>query len=631
MCVGAIDPCMDQKTCTSVHLGPCEEAGAGPSSYISSAIEGIAFLDEATYLTCADDSCATVVEATGPGYRDLSGHVEAAGGTYAFSMSGNLFGDSWGGYVGTAAYFNTGSTNIISPYVGVYTAHPLDGAQTPRGDSDIGAPGGPYGVCIADGSTGTCEGHEVFGPGAFYNTIFGYAYETVTVSTADEFTFADGFIMETSAGGSFPESTSHFGVRQSFTAVGFDPSSTTLNGGTYTLEDIGNTDVTDIHIAIYGYGTLHFKFPATYNYGPVGGADDLAVDPATGMPLLPVSGSAAAKVKVSWGGVDLPNTIYVDYLFEPLTAANQYFIYGMLVTSTRTPPPPSPSLISWVKAASSDTCVGTISDCDSEATCTSAYIGPCTDAASGASAYLAQAVHGAAFVDESQYLSCSDINSCEHAVVIQSTGPGYRDFSESVIAGDSTYAYTMAGNLFGSTWGGYLGVASYFNTGNADIETATNDFFTAHPTDTTPVTRGSSPIGAPSGPFAACIADGTSGTCTGTRVFSPGAYKFSIFGYTYESTEGLYGASFAAAVAAGQLPNPTTHLGVRTTLTAVGFDATGITFNGGTLTPDTLGTTPITDFTLPTPIGKIKYLVPTAGLKPSFANPQTPTQLSLIP
>ena len=152
---------------------------------------------------------------------------------------------------------------------------------------------------------------------------------------------------------------------------------------------------------------------------------------------------------------------------------------------------------------------------------------------------------------------------------------------------------------------------------------ASNGVYVASPASAARVTRGSSTIGAPDGPYQVCIADGTSGTCVGERSFGPGAYKFSIFGYTYESSTNEYSDSLSAAITAGQLPNPTTHLGVRTVLRAKGFDPSNITFNGGTLTPSTLGTTDITDFTLPTPVGTIRYTFPTAFNYGSVAGAST--------
>ena len=101
-------------------------------------------------------------------------------------MSGNLFGEDWGAYVGAAAYFNTGTGKQPSPVPGTEPRRPIlalsltlnraftspspladtiltnendffvatldNAARVERDDSKIGAPSGPHKTCIADGS-----------------------------------------------------------------------------------------------------------------------------------------------------------------------------------------------------------------------------------------------------------------------------------------------------------------------------------------------------------------------------------------------------------------------------------------------------------------------------------------------
>jgi hypothetical protein len=98
LCVGGYNPCSTPTTCTAVLLGPCEDETRGASAYIASAIAGIGWVNEANYLACpAGQMCSLVVDATGDGYRDLAVDQEFNGGEYAYTMSGNLFGETEGG------------------------------------------------------------------------------------------------------------------------------------------------------------------------------------------------------------------------------------------------------------------------------------------------------------------------------------------------------------------------------------------------------------------------------------------------------------------------------------------------------------------------------------------------------
>ena len=159
-------------------------------------------------------------------------------------------------------------------------------------------------------------------------------------------------------------------------------------------------------------------------------------------------------------------------------------------------------------------------------------IGPCETEGVAPTAYIETSLEAAAMV-KSDYLNCAADNSCDSKVAeSRGTGPGYRDFTaEAEDGADGEYAYMMVGNLFGDTWGGYLGAASYFNTGTTTISTSTNDVFVAHPGTAGHVTRGESTHGAPIGGddgINVCIATSTTAadtSCTGTRSFPPGAYK----------------------------------------------------------------------------------------------------------
>ena len=105
-------------------------------------------------------------------------------------------------------------------------------------------------------------------------------------------------------------------------------------------------------------------------------------------------------------------------------------------------------------------------------------IGPCETEDVAPTAYIETSIETSAMLRSEDYLNCAADNSCNSTVAeSMGTGVGYRDFSDDEgdpdIAGES-YAYMMVGNLFGDDWGGYLGAASYFNTGNTTIKTKYN-------------------------------------------------------------------------------------------------------------------------------------------------------------
>ena len=78
-------------------------------------------------------------------------------------------------YAGVASYINTGDKNIETSTNVVYGAGTTTAARVSRGDSTIGAPNGPYEVCITDTSatSGVCAKNATFEPGALKFSIFG--------------------------------------------------------------------------------------------------------------------------------------------------------------------------------------------------------------------------------------------------------------------------------------------------------------------------------------------------------------------------------------------------------------------------------------------------------------------------
>ena len=98
-----------------------------------------------------------------------------------------------------------------------------------------------------------------------------------------------------------------------------------------------------------------------------------------------------------------------------------------------------------------------------------------------------------------------------------------------------------------SSVGLYVGVASYLNTGPVEIKTDVNKFYMATASNSDRVDRSGadgSSIGAPVGPFHACIAGVKGGNCDGVRSFKKSEYKFSVFGYAS-------GADYDTTVVAG--------------------------------------------------------------------------------
>ena len=125
--------------------------------------------------------------------------------------------------------------------------------------------------------------------------------------------------------------------------------------------------------------------------------------------------------------------------------------------------------------------------------------------------------------------------------------------------------------------GGYVGIASYLNTGTKDIKTNSNTVFVATHDRTSRKDRSSdaepmsdSNIGAPKGPFKICISEvGSDKSCGKERVFNPSAYKFSIFGYI----------SVMPTAGADGFPAGMDHLGLRMKLSTVGFEVESIKVN----------------------------------------------------
>jgi len=137
----------------------------------------------------------------------------------------------------------------------------------------------------------------------------------------------------------------------------------------------------------------------------------------------------------------------------------------------------------------------------------------------------------------------------------------------------------MTGAAFGNsntdTSGAYCAIASYLNTGPSTIETISNDVYIAAPGNWAKTTRNGQAAAAPLGPFKMCISstvesDGSCST-TGARFYPPNAYKFSIYGYTWEdANSGAWATRYAA------MPAGTAYIGVRIRYSAHNFVASKV-------------------------------------------------------
>ena len=234
-------------------------------------------------------------------------------------MTGNVYGNTAveGGYLGTASYLNTGSTTIKTNYnlffganTGQARVDRSSGTISPLSDSAVGAPNGPYKICISDVNNGVCNGPlREYPPSAYKFSLFG------------NYIGPGDFSRHTNAG------MNHFGFRAKIMTSGFDASSLKVNGRPYSEEKV-NDDVTSIELDHPEYGGLHYEFPKKYNLG--NGANAVA----DGETMATVIETKDMNIRVSGmgkeNGVDY---FYIDYIFQIEGLQNlRYFVYDPDVT-----------------------------------------------------------------------------------------------------------------------------------------------------------------------------------------------------------------------------------------------------------------------------------------------------------
>jgi len=323
LCAGIKVPCTDGATCSTTAVGPCPD-GAKPAAYLESEFQGLAFVDSKKYLDAktgnisSDATTYYVVEASGPGFRDYKDNLKMdTGGNVAFSMVGSVFGDTGvaGGYVGLVSSLNTGTETLEGNSVQVFTAATGQAAVDRSGgtdwsDSDIGAPNGPYEVCISEiKADKTCGAKLSLKPGELSFSIFGGLLGT------DYDSFVKAGV------GNLPTGTDKMGVRMQLKATGFAVKDLKVNGKSWEASMV-NDDVTSMFI-MHESGGLNIEFPKKYNTGSTEGAviDEALTNTATHDMAIRISTDPAAQ------------TIMIDYLFDiSKITMNTWFICGSAVS-----------------------------------------------------------------------------------------------------------------------------------------------------------------------------------------------------------------------------------------------------------------------------------------------------------
>lgn len=212
LCAGYVEGCTVVQECSKTLIGPCDNGTTSASKYIQSEFTGVAFVDVSSYETCAepgsgeDPSCefGDIAPDTGRIYRDIDSVKVSNSISYAYTMTGMGFGNAnVGAYAGLASYLNTGLSNIASTTNKLYSWVPgMGAAAVQRGSSNMGAPRGPFEVCISDVVNGKCsnttrvfprhacartEDQTLLSPRAAARAAFRATRLTFTVRFADKF------------------------------------------------------------------------------------------------------------------------------------------------------------------------------------------------------------------------------------------------------------------------------------------------------------------------------------------------------------------------------------------------------------------------------------------------------------
>ena len=227
-------------------------------------------------------------------------------------MVGNKIGSEgeYQGYMGIASYLNTGKQKIKKNKGVFYIVEPdfnsNEGgdARTKRedshSDSDIGAPAGPYDVCISERkSDGSCGADQVFNTSTFKYSIFGCMKRYPDKGQ-------DGF----------PAEMDRWGLRMKLSTVGFDPNNLKLNGRDYYKEREMD-DIRKLSI-MHESGGVEIEFPYKFNAGSFSSdATDKFYFRETKSDMNIVVHNATQD-----------GSIYIDYFFEEwIMNGKDYVVY----------------------------------------------------------------------------------------------------------------------------------------------------------------------------------------------------------------------------------------------------------------------------------------------------------------
>jgi hypothetical protein len=320
ICAGIDADPQTWKAYNAVAMGPCTSDVEGPPVYMEQDLHDLIFVSSKDdYLTNETNIIEVDPYPNHLPYRDFSGAVEKYGGKYAFIQAGGFYGDypeESGGYVGYANYLVTDgtlSTNVND----FYLAAGKDDNHTLRGDSEYGAPLGPYSVCISPLKNGACGDAISMTEGHFKFSMFGY-----TTGTAYQFPQ----INNAAAG--------YFGMRMEIvlknmdgtTPSGVKESLSFNNDPKLTLDNIGHTNVKSFRFSMGKLGMIDYTFPTTYNIGTTPDGDSMTVPTPTSTKTVEIHVSAVKGNN---------NAVYVDYLFEgsDFAVVDKYFVYDPTITA----------------------------------------------------------------------------------------------------------------------------------------------------------------------------------------------------------------------------------------------------------------------------------------------------------
>lgn len=254
----------------------------------------------------------------------------------------------------------------------------------------------------------------------------------------------------------------------------------------------------------------------------------------------------------------------------------------------------------WIRTDAHNTCAGIEVPC-SGTDCTKVAVGPC-NTSSAPSFYIQSEFIALAFIGNSQTYTSDPaqvvlISPYAHA------NNGYRDYSGNMsVEGGGTYAYVMSGAFMGldpAVSGGFVGTASYLMK-SGSVSTNVNSFYYASVPGAARVDRTStdgSVYGHPDGPVDVCIAPKTNDACGPDITYSAGDYKFTIYGRTM-------GSAYTA-------PSPSTYLGFRFKLTAVGLSSLTATFNANNVDLAGVAGVDVTSMRIGSDQGTVEWQFPT--------------------